>query len=173
MTAAEKVFDIPELCEAILLQLPPQDLLVSAQRVSKFWRDSITSSTAIQRKRFFKQIPSSGNDDVPKANPLFDKVFNKPRNAREINASSIRATRESPKSIPTTEISITMNTLTSGIPSSRLRRLQLWHKMYIADRPCDIRMLLRCHTFNFTEWKESVTKGKVMSRVLEEYWERP
>ncbi|EME77247.1 uncharacterized protein MYCFIDRAFT_209295 [Pseudocercospora fijiensis CIRAD86] len=61
--AATKVFNIGELAEAILIQLPTQDLLL-AQRVSKAFKHTIDSSTRIQKALFF--LPGDRTDpNVP------------------------------------------------------------------------------------------------------------
>ena len=66
MAAKSRVFDTPELMEAILLQLPLKDALLS-QRVSKQWRNTIVGSTKLQQLLFFRPMgeladrPSPGN----------------------------------------------------------------------------------------------------------------
>ena len=59
--ASERLSGIFELCEAILLHLPMRHLLVSIQRVSKVWRDTISGSSQLQQKLFFEQWPESKN----------------------------------------------------------------------------------------------------------------
>lgn len=67
----EKVFALPEVLEKILLEVDMVTLLVSAQRVSKAWKDLIKSSIAIQQKLFFKAATSG---PVEK-NPLLKKYL--------------------------------------------------------------------------------------------------
>jgi len=55
-TASTAVFLVPELVEAILLELPPYSLLL-VQRVNKTFRDLIDSSVEMQCK-LFSQAPS-------------------------------------------------------------------------------------------------------------------
>ncbi|KAK5687080.1 hypothetical protein LTS10_001217 [Elasticomyces elasticus] len=50
--AANQVLDLPELFEAIVLQLPMRDLLF-AQRVSKTWKANLDASPAVQKALFF------------------------------------------------------------------------------------------------------------------------
>lgn len=52
-TAAERVLELPELLERILLLVPMRDLLLS-QRVSKFWQALIANSLSLQQALFFK-----------------------------------------------------------------------------------------------------------------------
>lgn len=54
-TAAERVLELPELLERILLLVPMRDLLFS-QRVSKFWQALIGNSLPLQQALFFKPI---------------------------------------------------------------------------------------------------------------------
>ena len=51
MSAVQKVLGIPELFEAILLQLPMKSLLM-AQKISKHWRATIKASKSIQKTLF-------------------------------------------------------------------------------------------------------------------------
>lgn len=60
--ARDRAFGTPEMLEAILLALPPRDLLL-AQRVSTTWRDAIVGSISCQRALFLfpcdaKAMPS-------------------------------------------------------------------------------------------------------------------
>lgn len=59
--AANNVFGTFELLEAILLLLPPRDLLVSSQRVCKRWQAVISNSIYIQQKLFYRQTSSTRN----------------------------------------------------------------------------------------------------------------
>uniref|UniRef100_A0A1Y1NBE9 F-box domain-containing protein n=1 Tax=Photinus pyralis TaxID=7054 RepID=A0A1Y1NBE9_PHOPY len=52
----ERVLSPPELLENILLHLDMTTLLVSVQRVSKAWNNTIACSTALQQKLFFRSI---------------------------------------------------------------------------------------------------------------------
>lgn len=51
VAAAQAVFNTAELLEAILLELPPLDILVY-QRVSKDWRNGVQKSVVVQRALF-------------------------------------------------------------------------------------------------------------------------
>ena len=55
---SESLFNIPELLEAVLLQLPPRRVLID-QRVNKFWRETITGSLPIQEKLWYVLVRSS------------------------------------------------------------------------------------------------------------------
>lgn len=70
-SAISKVFGIPLLLEAILLNLPHADLLLNAQRVNNDFRTLILSSPVIQRKLFFQADSTSDSQNRPvEFNPL-------------------------------------------------------------------------------------------------------
>ncbi|OAA76261.1 F-box domain-containing protein [Akanthomyces lecanii RCEF 1005] len=69
--AVAAVFALPELHEAILWQTDMVTLLVSAQRVSKAWRDLITASPTLQQKLFFQPVPGDAHPST--AMPLIDR----------------------------------------------------------------------------------------------------
>lgn len=50
----EKALAIPELLEAVLLQLSVIDILVNSQRVCKTWHDCVNGSTSLQRELFLR-----------------------------------------------------------------------------------------------------------------------
>ena len=70
-----KVMLMPELLELILLALPPQDLLVTAQLVSRGWKDAINSSVRLQQALFFRPLPASVSQQPLVLNPLLQKTF--------------------------------------------------------------------------------------------------
>jgi hypothetical protein len=73
-TAKEQVLAMPELMDSILLQLPLQELLVNAQRVSRTWKSIIKLSPLLQQKLFFQPWPS--NSIWPhKFNPILRERF--------------------------------------------------------------------------------------------------
>lgn len=55
-SAVSRVFNTPELAEAIFLNLPVQDVLI-IQRVAKPWYDTIKGSKKLQRSLFFLPLP--------------------------------------------------------------------------------------------------------------------
>ncbi|KAF2652080.1 hypothetical protein K491DRAFT_719266 [Lophiostoma macrostomum CBS 122681] len=70
----DQVFDMAELLELILIQLRPRDLLLNAQRVSKHWKDMITTSPTLQRILFFR--PGSFPDASEwRLNPFLSTPF--------------------------------------------------------------------------------------------------
>jgi hypothetical protein len=71
-SAALAVFAIPEVFQNILLELPVKDLLL-LQRVSPYWRDTITNSRALQENLFFRAITDVKHR--PQFNPLLKKHF--------------------------------------------------------------------------------------------------
>lgn len=58
MSAAHAVFATFELLEAVLIQLSPADLLLSAQQVSKQWNAIIHTSFRLKRKLFLEATTS-------------------------------------------------------------------------------------------------------------------
>jgi len=62
-TASDTVLSIPELFEAILSQLPLRTLLTAAQRVSRYWRATITGSLRLQRLLFLQPQPQPQAQD--------------------------------------------------------------------------------------------------------------
>jgi len=52
-----KILLVPEILEAILLQLPIQDLLVNAQRVIHAWKITMESFVALQQALLFQPSP--------------------------------------------------------------------------------------------------------------------
>jgi hypothetical protein len=73
LPARIRVFDIPELVEAILVHLPPRDLLLS-QRISRTFQTAIKSSPRLQQTLFFRPIPVKGPGDWT-LNPLLRNPF--------------------------------------------------------------------------------------------------
>lgn len=73
--AAEKALVIPELLEAILMALPPLDVVV-AQRVNQKFKNAIRDSPRIQRKLFYRP-PSKDNSRsfAEVLNPLLSQFF--------------------------------------------------------------------------------------------------
>ncbi|KAK5124805.1 hypothetical protein LTR85_001518 [Meristemomyces frigidus] len=72
--AAQRVFDIAELFEAILLQLEITELFVN-HRVSKAWRDWIQSSRPLTRKMFVTSGPPAINLETIQGNPLISRAI--------------------------------------------------------------------------------------------------
>ena len=71
-SSALTVFAIPEVFQYILIELTVKDLLL-LQRVSPYWRDTITNSRALQEKLFFRAITDVRHR--PEFNPLLKKHF--------------------------------------------------------------------------------------------------
>lgn len=72
---AAKVFDVTELLEATLLELPSKDLLF-AQKVCRRWKDVIDASTPIQKALFFKPGVAT---DAPADAVQITRPFARPR----------------------------------------------------------------------------------------------
>ncbi|KAI0836061.1 hypothetical protein F5Y06DRAFT_305653 [Hypoxylon sp. FL0890] len=69
-TAEEKVFNITELLELILLNVKPRDILVNVQKVSKRWKEVIEGSYKIQQALFFRVSPESLTEEPYTKNEL-------------------------------------------------------------------------------------------------------
>lgn len=63
--AAMQVFGLPELCEAIMLQIPIKDLFLRAQLVCTIWRDNIAASARCQQALFLEPVPGKPLRYVP------------------------------------------------------------------------------------------------------------
>ncbi|KAK2035111.1 F-box domain-containing protein [Colletotrichum zoysiae] len=62
--AMETVLAIPELLEAILVQVDMRTLLVSASRVSRAWKGFIDGSPALQQALFFKPVSGASRGTI-------------------------------------------------------------------------------------------------------------
>ena len=75
MSASQKVFQVPELIEAILIHLPPRDLLLS-QRISTHFLTTIRRSPTLQKLLFLLPEP----DDADNASVILVDITNLPPN---------------------------------------------------------------------------------------------
>ncbi|KAE9382252.1 hypothetical protein N431DRAFT_425683 [Stipitochalara longipes BDJ] len=73
-SAPERAFSIPEVLEAILLNIQPRHLLVDAQRVNRTWHSTVKYSPALQRLLFFEACPKNDNRE-PEFNLLLIAAF--------------------------------------------------------------------------------------------------
>lgn len=73
MSSTQRVFNIPELLENVLLYIPERDLLLS-QRVNQTFQDTIIHSPRLQRKLFYTADLYHQGDVLSKLvwNPLLD-----------------------------------------------------------------------------------------------------
>ncbi|KAK5683580.1 hypothetical protein LTS10_005113 [Elasticomyces elasticus] len=79
LSAGKRLTDTYELLEMILLYLPEEALLCTAQRVSKHFRDTIEHSKPLQQKLFFAPLTGAMDLDRPvQINPLLSKVSELP-----------------------------------------------------------------------------------------------
>jgi hypothetical protein len=67
-TAAIRTFDLPELLEQILINLPQRELLL-AQRVSQAFHQTISASPKLQRALFFSPDPFLPSSPITYLNP--------------------------------------------------------------------------------------------------------
>jgi len=70
----ERAFSIPEILEAILLNIGPQHLLINAQRVNRAWHSTINCSPHLQRLLFFEACPTNERRE-PEFNALLSAAF--------------------------------------------------------------------------------------------------
>jgi len=73
-SACDRVFSTPELLEAILIQLTPVNHLLQAQRISRVFHTTITSSPTIQQLLFFRPSTTK-NPKEWTINPLLRQHF--------------------------------------------------------------------------------------------------
>ncbi|RDW72586.1 uncharacterized protein DSM5745_07758 [Aspergillus mulundensis] len=75
-TPHHKIFSIPELVEAILLETDPRTLLTSAQRVCRLWNDLIKNKDELQQALFFKPSrKASSRHGHRQMNPLIPRLW--------------------------------------------------------------------------------------------------
>lgn len=72
-STAQKTLDTPELLEAILLELPPQSVLLS-QRVNKTFKVVTDGSIKLQQHLFFKQRTPQSTDKI-QVNPFLAPIL--------------------------------------------------------------------------------------------------
>ncbi|POR38149.1 Uncharacterized protein TPAR_01665 [Tolypocladium paradoxum] len=60
----ERVLNLPELLEAILLHVDMTTLLVSVSRVNRSWNAVVSTSPALQQALYFRPVPSDGRAEV-------------------------------------------------------------------------------------------------------------
>lgn len=70
-----QIFLVTEILEAILLQLPIRELLVTAQRVSHTWKTTADSSKALQQALFLQPAPATSYSERITFNPLLQLAF--------------------------------------------------------------------------------------------------
>ncbi|KAK0100832.1 hypothetical protein ONS95_007279 [Cadophora gregata] len=73
ISARDKVLALPELTAAIVIQLPINDILINAQRVSSKWKAAV-DSLPVQQVLFFAPLPSD-RGLKPQFNPLLAEKF--------------------------------------------------------------------------------------------------
>ncbi|KAK3048472.1 hypothetical protein LTR09_010136 [Extremus antarcticus] len=71
MTASHRVFNIPELSEAIFLNLHTRDLLCGVQQTCRQWKTTVESSVSLREVLFFTPIPVQ-----PLVWGKYDRCFN-------------------------------------------------------------------------------------------------
>lgn len=134
----KEVFALPELLEAILLELPMQDLLF-AQSVDKTFRDTIKGSKAIQMALFFepnKRVLQP--NEAPVLNPLLQKVLTK-LVGEQVTSHASCDVRPNGTDTKTHHLHIPLHGLISEHnlkPSAR--KSKSWKGMFVSDPPCSI-----------------------------------
>jgi hypothetical protein len=166
MRASERVFDIPELFEAVLIHLPAGELLVSAQRVTKKWFELLNTSSQLQQKLFLRQYPERNQDTVPTKNPLFKKIcrfFLKRHVYAYIDEPSAGSTNS------TTIIPRFAAYFALDPPrKEKVKIKQSWQRMYITDRPCGVYIFVESRGTIYNERRKmSLTMGEMMRMVYD------
>ncbi|KAI1311079.1 hypothetical protein F5Y03DRAFT_343396 [Xylaria venustula] len=72
-SSREAVLQTAELLQEILLNLDMRTLLTAAQRVSRQWRELVTSSPALQQALYFE--PMAESSGIATQNPLLAEIF--------------------------------------------------------------------------------------------------
>jgi len=138
VSPAARVFSIGELCEAILLQADPADVIRS-RRVNHKLLEVITHSTPLQRKLFLlPELPTAGGskeDEKAVINPLAPAFFQRLEGYRSSTIySRINLTdlwREHLKwAGALDDCQFPVNTESTGAPAA-----PLWRNMLIAQPP--------------------------------------
>ncbi|KAK4539692.1 hypothetical protein LTR36_010455 [Oleoguttula mirabilis] len=146
-TTAATVFAVPELLEAVLLELPAQDLLL-ATRVNTTFRNAIGSSVRIQRALFFTPTPVKDSQAEPRINPLIDRILNLHLDALVAGTDCpFRSCRRSPHVHiqgnhvqpvkPKAKRNID-NAITTRGSSPAVPPPPSWQRMLVTDPPCPI-----------------------------------
>lgn len=171
--AAQAVFDVPELLEHVLLELPELSILASATRVCWQWKSAIDNSPNIQEKLFFR----AGRNAVVPCNPVGwdddDQPFYKASLRMNPALPSLRKdAKHLQQHIPNWFHSAALRNKDIGKnftgPNSQAKHVELsllrgglddlrqpgpfaqtdvasWHKMFITDPPCTtVAVSVRC-----------------------------
>lgn len=157
--AADRVFGIPELLEFILDELPFK-YAHRIIRVNTTLRDTISLSPRLQRKLFYQQQLSNTSSQAikPAINPvLYDMLYYISKQADLLSLEVVQPTSAIYDTYSDREKKINDMAREKGfqylvwfnISKERTRRVeemvkwmrsqsQLWHSMYVTDRPCAI-----------------------------------
>lgn len=68
--AVDKVLQLPELLEAIILELPPSNI-IRVMSVARFWHDLIKNTRRLQDARVLKALPESGLERASAAEAIW------------------------------------------------------------------------------------------------------
>ena len=144
---ATEVLNIPELFEAILLDLPPHDLLL-AQAVSTVWRDAIKNSSRIQQALFFKQLPPTATTrgQEPILNPFSRSLFGARCSDVGLSLSTETGSHLISKdggsckggADGASHVHAMHCTVCRSESMQTLHGPSSWRGMYVSDRPCSI-----------------------------------
>lgn len=183
------VLCIPELLETILIYLPMRDL-ISSNRVSKRFRDTIDHSPRIQRALFFKpDLPiHSGNDQLQRPiaiNPIFAAILQQHDRQCTLHHASGKlgtwswaleeiaidevANMENPYFLRTTEsythVKISPQPLLRD--DIRPKGFESWRRMMVSDSPLDfaIRWIDAGKPGFFTQWITPETLEEIVDAL--------
>ena len=152
-SSTDKALGIPELFEAILLELPAKDLLL-VQRVSKMWHELILESPKIQEALFFKVRPISSlaAAQQPVINPLLQQMLKPHRGGarsygervlgvRVQSATGSEKCRHCDDATCQSDFYIYIDLDGTGPPARGTElRSGSWREMYVSNPPCPVRV---------------------------------
>jgi hypothetical protein len=144
MSAAQRLLQIPELLEVVLLELQPQELLLS-QRVSRSFKQTIEGSTKLQQKLFYQRDPTQ--TDFTTGRPLINYLMWKAiqRFAKIRVEISYPGYCENPKhsrphSTPyciSVDVKEILGSTVSRVEQGLEAQHESWQEMYVTDRPVE------------------------------------
>ncbi|OTA98521.1 hypothetical protein M426DRAFT_28356 [Hypoxylon sp. CI-4A] len=149
-SAQEHTLNIFELLELILLHMDPHDVLVSAQRVSKYWKAVVDGSPQLQRLLFFQPILEDATDNQYTINPFI--AYSMPHFMNHIIGGTSRDSwlPQTPKTYNYTSHLITNQSHTTSWFSPGAS----WRKMLFSQPPMR-RMDWHCYRYFKNPYKPS------------------
>ncbi|KAK3724367.1 hypothetical protein LTR37_000991 [Vermiconidia calcicola] len=161
-TACHKALNTLELLETVMLQLPCQDLLVSAQRVCKMWQATVSNSITLQRALCF--IPVKGTRVGCEGTHL--ALTSGSISAADYLASCLEGAQLNPY---LTRVFVGYGEEDDSPPHTTHRPIYVradsefasWKRMYITQPPVS-----RLHLCALTIWKTHETSESVFDEII-------